>query len=111
MSAAGSSRSRVSAADPTALRSTIAAPLAELDTPCCGNLGRVELLIEAGEIEAARRLVARVVARARAQGGFGVLRDAPQGVLAPAFLSGIAGVGYQLLRVAERGLRSVLAWA
>jgi type 2 lantibiotic biosynthesis protein LanM len=93
-----------------ARRSTLAAPLAAVDTLCCGNFGRIELLLRAGAVPEARRIAAQLVGRARA-GGYRILRDAPPGMFAPGFMCGTAGIGYQLLRLAApEQLPSVSIW-
>lgn len=94
-----------------AIKTTSDAPLAGIDTLCCGNLGRIELLICGGAQRQAQQLAAQVIGRARAEGRYRVLRDAPDGLFTPGFMSGTAGIGYQLLRLAapER-VASMLLW-
>lgn len=88
--------------------------LMNLDTPCCGNLGRIELLLEASDrlakpehLNRARQIGAAVVDRARKVGQYAV--GVRNGIFLPSFHQGMAGVGYQLLRLARPGqLPSVL---
>lgn len=81
------------------------------DHPCCGVLGRAELLLAAGEPARAAVLAARVVARAREKGTYHISRDVPDARYSPGFFQGLSGIGYQLLRVTHPGrLPSVLAF-
>jgi lantibiotic modifying enzyme len=78
------------------------------DHLCCGTLGRAEVLSVAAaalgdpaQHRAARALGRRVLARAAARGGFALLDpDAAQGSDLGLF-SGLAGIGYALLRLAR----------
>jgi type 2 lantibiotic biosynthesis protein LanM len=92
-----------------ALALTRSSPLTPMDHLCCGNLGRAEVLLAAGEIlgepelaEAARELARQVLARGAARGGLAWL---PGGSVAggsgfdPSFFRGAAGAGYTLLRL------------
>lgn len=60
-----------------------------MDIPCCGNLGRIELLLEAsdwGKVEhlnRAREIGARVVARARTTGQYAL--GIQNGIFVPSF--------------------------
>ena len=86
------------------------------DDVCCGNFGRVELLLEAASIERndaltaeAHALASNLVARSRLTGGFryktGTHRQNPS------FFTGVAGIGYQLLRLAgKHPVPSILTW-
>jgi lantibiotic modifying enzyme len=91
-----------------------------LDHLCCGNLGRVDVLLTAGRVlhrdglirEAGGR-AAMVLRRATAHGAFGVrLKESENRCFVPGFFRGTSGIGYLLLRVAcpER-LPSVLAFS
>jgi lantibiotic modifying enzyme len=82
-----------------------------MDHPCCGHLGRAELLLAAGHPERALDLAGQVVARARSAGTYDISRETPDGRYAPGFFQGISGIGYQLLRLTHPGqLPSVLAF-
>jgi lantibiotic modifying enzyme len=94
------------------LATTAAAPLSSLDSLCCGNMGRVETLAVAGrrlarpDLERAAADLARsLVDRAAAAGGFAPRDGRP---LVPGFFQGIAGLGYELLRLERPELPSVL---
>ena len=87
-----------------------------LDYPCCGNLGRVELLLQAEKSLAqshcgdrARALASEIVNDANKRGHYRLgLRNHD---LVPSFHTGMAGVGYQLLRLAKGDeIPSVLLW-
>jgi type 2 lantibiotic biosynthesis protein LanM len=89
-----------------ALESASSAPLNSLDNVCCGTLGRVEVLLEAHRrlgspdtLKKAQRIAKQVVRRAEQNGGYRV--GAQTGVYIPAFYQGMAGVGYQLLRISD----------
>uniref|UniRef100_B8HVI2 Lanthionine synthetase C family protein n=1 Tax=Cyanothece sp. (strain PCC 7425 / ATCC 29141) TaxID=395961 RepID=B8HVI2_CYAP4 len=89
-----------------------------LDHLCCGTFGRIELLLVAAERfdrpelqETARYLATQVVTKATEQGGYRLFANLPPAVLNPNFFQGIAGVGYQLLRLTHPNqISSVLLW-
>ncbi len=90
-----------------ALQTTAAMSLDGPDFLCCGNFGRLELFLTAGlrleqpELLAlARRQAARLVARQAQCGGFRLFEDLPPRVVHPGLFRGIAGIGYELLRLA-----------
>jgi type 2 lantibiotic biosynthesis protein LanM len=101
-----------------ALQSTLDFGVKGVDHPCCGNLGRAEVLLASGqrlsrpELEKAARARAwRVVTRAEQTGGFFLHPMLPKRVDNPSFFQGTAGIGYELLRTARPGLLpSVLLW-
>jgi type 2 lantibiotic biosynthesis protein LanM len=74
---------------------------------CHGALGNLELLLTAAQLlgrpedhDALERSAALVVASIEANGAF---TGAPLGVETPGFMTGLAGMGYELLRLAEPG--------
>ncbi|MFM7363091.1 MAG: type 2 lanthipeptide synthetase LanM family protein, partial [Cuspidothrix sp.] len=89
-----------------------------VDHLCCGNLGRVDILLEASRRLSRPELIAKVpqqmawvVDRAKQTGGFHLFHKVTQGVYHPGFFRGVAGIGYGLLRLAEPDLLpSVLLW-
>ncbi len=99
-----------------AVRATSSESLTELDHPCCGNLGRAELLLEAGrrrgckaQEKQAKELADKVLRRAKRRGHFSLGPET--GICMPSFHQGMAGIGYQLLRLARPDqLPSVLLW-
>jgi lantibiotic modifying enzyme len=86
------------------------------DHLCCGNLGRADFLLIAGlrldrpELVAlAREHAGAALNRAAARGGFIWLGGDDS--MNPSLFQGIAGIGYQVLRLAEpASLPSVLLW-
>jgi lantibiotic modifying enzyme len=74
---------------------------------CHGALGNLELVLTAaqllgrpGDHDALERATALVVASIEANGA---VTGVPLGVETPGFMTGLAGMGYQLLRLAEPG--------
>ena len=101
-----------------ALNTTQQFGLENLDRVCCGNFGRMEMLLVAAaklsrpELqETAQKQGAQVIARAKHTGGFYLLPEIPKDVYNPGFFQGTAGIGYGLLRLAyPDSLPSVLLW-
>lgn len=94
-----------------ALATNSAQPFGNLDHLCCGNLGRAETMLMAGQarLQEARELAGKVIARARQRGRYALGWDS--GPYIPSFHQGMAGAGYQFLRLAMPGkLPSILAW-
>lgn len=99
-----------------ALTTTRETPVLDRDSICCGNMGRVDILLQAsrelGDEELARAaadLAGRVVAGAHRRGHYrGSKPDDPS--FSPTLFTGSAGIGYTLLRLADApDLPSVLA--
>lgn len=81
-----------------------------IDFPCCGNMGRVECLVDAARILERADLLARahdVASRVAERAAF---RGAGPGNpdYRPSFFRGVAGIGYGFLRLAEPEFPSVL---
>jgi type 2 lantibiotic biosynthesis protein LanM len=101
-----------------ALNTTLKFGLQDIDHPCCGNCGRIELLLVAAQklsrpelLETAQKQAAWVVARAKQAGTFHLFPNLPKDVYNPGFFQGTAGIGYELLRLAYPNiLPSVLLW-
>jgi class II lanthipeptide synthase len=101
-----------------ALETTRATPLTDEDHICCGNLGRLDLLIEASRrlgrpelLDEARQRASAVVRRAARNHRYKLFAQAPGVGESLSLFQGIAGVGYQLLRLAEPDrLPCVLLW-
>ena len=99
-----------------AAATTMQEPLGGLDHLCCGNLGRAEALFCAGRklrrddwTNEAYRLTSTVVRRARRNGRYGL--GWTSGPYIPSFHQGMAGIGYQLLRMSRQDLlNSILLW-
>ena len=89
-----------------ALASTGSVKLLPHDHLCCGNAGLMDTLCTAGErlyqgdwTRKALQLAARTIARANKCGGFNIAFR--NGFFNPSLFQGAAGVGYQLLRLAD----------
>ena len=89
-----------------ALASTSRADMLPRDHLCCGNTGLMDTLCTAGErlsqggwSRKARQLAAKTVARGNRRGGFSIAFE--NGFFNPSLFQGTAGVGYQLLRLAD----------
>lgn len=89
-----------------ALRSTSSADLLPRDHLCCGNAGLMDTLCAAGErlpqgewSRKALQLAARTIARSNKRGSFNIAFH--NGFFNPSLFQGTAGVGYQLLRLAD----------
>ncbi|GET37482.1 type 2 lanthipeptide synthetase LanM family protein [Microseira wollei] len=92
--------------------------LQNLDHVCCGNFGRMEVLLlaacklslpELGNI--VQKQAAWVVARTKQVGAFYLFPELSGEVYNPGFFQGTAGIGYQLLRLAyPESFPSVLLW-
>lgn len=101
-----------------ALASTERLSVGATDHLCCGNLGRIDFLLTAGTRLGRPRLVERawqqaavVVSRGKKAGSFALDPLLPRSVFSPGLFQGIAGIGYELLRLAfPDRLPSVLLW-
>jgi type 2 lantibiotic biosynthesis protein LanM len=89
-----------------ALASTSTADLLPRDHLCCGNAGLMDTLCTAGErlpqgewSGQALQLAARTIARVGKRGSFSIAFQ--NGFFNPSLFQGTAGVGYQLLRLAD----------
>lgn len=100
----------------TALHTTQHFGMQDVDHLCCGNLGRVDFLLIASRAlarpelrEAAAEKAAWVVHRAGEQGAYQLLPDFRMRHFNPGLFQGLAGVGYELLRLTDaEDLPSVL---
>ena len=89
-----------------ALETTQVMPLGDADHICCGNFGRLDLLAEASRrlgrpalLDAARRSACLLVRRAARSGRYGLFAQVPGVVDSLSLFHGIAGIGYELLRL------------
>ncbi|MGI8550508.1 MAG: lanthionine synthetase LanC family protein [Dehalococcoidia bacterium] len=96
----------------TALQTTAAHGPEGLDGLCCGEMGRVELLLSAGLqlarpdlVREARHLMQAIVRRAAQRDTYRLLHGLPAGSFHPGPFQGTAGIGHQLLRLARPDLR------
>jgi lantibiotic modifying enzyme len=90
------------------LEHALSAPLSDIDHLCCGNLGRVDSLLQAGWTTAAEELAQHVLERAAGRGTMAWRTAMPPSLFDPTFFTGAAGVGYALLRLAVPSLPCVL---
>lgn len=101
-----------------ALNTTQEFGLRNLDHLCCGNFGRMEVLLVAAQnlldsqlSETAQKQAAQVMARAKYVGAFYLFAGNLKDVYNPGFFQGTAGIGYELLRLAyPDSLPCVLLW-
>jgi type 2 lantibiotic biosynthesis protein LanM len=101
-----------------ALQTTQKYGLQGVDNLCCGNFGRIEVLLMAAQklsrpqlLKIAQQKAAWVVARAEQTGAYQLFPNLPNSVFSPSFFCGTAGIGYELLRLAyPELLPSVLLW-
>lgn len=101
-----------------ALKTTSNSAFSPVDHLCCGNLGRADVLLTAGRrlgrpalIFEAEKRVAGVVRRAAERGSFSLrVSEEENRTFQPGFFRGVSGVGYQLLRLVEPSLPSILSF-
>jgi type 2 lantibiotic biosynthesis protein LanM len=100
-----------------ALQTTRNVGFTPADHLCCGNLGLAEVLWVGTQRLSrpdwqfvAQQQVTNTVARARQTGGYRLFSNLPNAVFNPGFFQGVAGIGYELLRLAGNNLPSVLLW-
>jgi type 2 lantibiotic biosynthesis protein LanM len=102
----------------SALKTTLDTGLPPIDHLCCGNFGRIETLLVASERLArpdlgaiAYQQAGRRVALARRRGNFALTGGVNNAIDVPGFFQGMAGIGYQLLRLGTpHRIPSVLLW-
>lgn len=89
-----------------------------LDNICCGNFSHIEMLLVASKqlshpelLETANNRATQVLSRANQIGYFQLLPHLPADVYSFGFCQGIAGIGYELLRLSCPDLLpSILLW-
>jgi lantibiotic modifying enzyme len=76
----------------------------------CGNVGRIELLVLASQVlddlqslATVSESIVKMVVDIRDNGACGVLSSEIDRVYSPSFYRGMAGIGYQLLRMINPG--------
>jgi type 2 lantibiotic biosynthesis protein LanM len=91
-----------------ALSTTADAPLNRLDHLCCGNMGRVDILLCAAAktrrgdlLGAARSLADRCLVRMKDGGDFQWVLPESSNPFDPSLMTGAAGIAYTLLRLAR----------
>jgi type 2 lantibiotic biosynthesis protein LanM len=88
------------------------------DHLCCGNVGRIELMVVGGQLlgdlqllATARASIAKMVITSKESGAYGLLPHLSNAIFSPSFYRGVAGVGYQILRLIDPELiPSVVLW-
>ncbi|MEH2206508.1 MAG: type 2 lanthipeptide synthetase LanM family protein [Nostoc sp.] len=101
-----------------ALQTTLKYGLQDLDHLCCGNFGRIEVLLVAAQklfrphlLEIAQKQAAWVVAQPDRAVTYHLFNNLPNSLFNPGFFQGTAGIAYQMLRLAyPEMLPSVLLW-
>ncbi|WP_414517106.1 type 2 lanthipeptide synthetase LanM family protein [Nostoc sp. PCC 9305] len=101
-----------------ALQTTLKYGLQGLDHLCCGNFGRIEVLLVAGQklfrphlLEIAQKQTAWLVAQPDRAVTYHLFNNLPNSLFNPGFFQGTAGIAYQMLRLAyPEMLPSVLLW-
>ncbi|WP_414565765.1 MULTISPECIES: type 2 lanthipeptide synthetase LanM family protein [unclassified Anabaena] len=101
-----------------ALQTTQKYGLQGIDHLCCGNFGRIEVLLVAAQklsrpqlLEIAQKKTAWVVTQADKISAYQLFNNLPNSLFNPGFFQGTAGIGYQLLRLAyPEVLPAVLLW-
>ncbi|MEG4107483.1 type 2 lanthipeptide synthetase LanM family protein [Microcoleus sp. S13_C5] len=98
------------------LRTTPTSDLIDVDSIECGNFGKTEMLLLAGQKlirpelrEKALIRASSIVNRGQLTGGYQFLK-LPSSVFNPGLFQGTAGIGYELLRLVEDLLPSVLSF-
>ncbi|RYU90912.1 type 2 lantipeptide synthetase LanM [Mucilaginibacter terrigena] len=87
------------------------------DYLCCGNFGRIDLLLEASrklnkpELTAhIAEITTHIVTQAAREGSYQLFCNTPGTAFKPGLFLGMAGIGYQLLRLHSPNIPSVLLW-
>lgn len=101
-----------------AMQTTQGYALQAIDHLCCGNLGRVEALLVGAQrcsrsdwYQTAYQNATNIVAKAKRNEAYQLFPNLPNSVFNPGFFQGVAGIGYQLLRLAQLDrIPSVLLW-
>jgi len=101
-----------------ALKTTRHHSLHGIDQLCCGNFGRIDILLQAAQqlqqsdlLATAHRQTAWILARSQQVGGFSLFANLPPDVFIPGFFQGSSGIGYTLLRLVEPDrLPCILLW-
>lgn len=100
-----------------ALDATTAVGLGELDHVCCGSMGRIETMLAAAQYRGdetlrgqARAHISEMVRRARKGNGYRLFGNLERSVWNPGLFQGMAGIGYQVLRMRGTSVRSCALW-
>lgn len=101
-----------------ALQTTQKYGLQNVDHLCCGNFGRIEVLLVGAQKlgqeslrSIAQQQATGVITRLEKMGAYQLFPNLPNQVFSPSFFQGTSGIGYELLRLAYPDLLpSVLLW-
>ncbi|HEX6097119.1 MAG TPA: type 2 lanthipeptide synthetase LanM family protein [Thermoanaerobaculia bacterium] len=94
-----------------ALATTRASAFTAPDHLCCGALGKLELVIQAGAFDEAQRAAAAIIRRAGREGRYRLNTTFAETARVPSLFQGTSGIGYQLLRLtAPSRFPAVLLW-
>jgi type 2 lantibiotic biosynthesis protein LanM len=88
------------------------------DHLCCGNVGRIELMVVGSQLlgdiqllETARESIEKMVITSKESSTYGLLPHMPDATFLPSFYRGVAGIGYQILRIINpESIPSVVLW-
>lgn len=94
-----------------AIRAVVASGLHPVDHLCCGNSGRIDVLVEASHrlarpgllVEARSRAAAMIERAAGAHSYTLTTESTAKDLIRPGFFRGLSGIGYTLLRAADPG--------
>ena len=105
----------VSAEILAAIQTTSAHSRCDVDHLCCGTAGLAEVLFVGSTVpgmqaygDAARSMFSAMLRDADCSGGFRLFANLPRSTFCPALFVGLAGIGYQALRLSGADLPSVL---
>jgi type 2 lantibiotic biosynthesis protein LanM len=94
-----------------AVATTRASGFTAPDHLCCGALGKLELLLQAGASDEAQRAAVAITRRARREGRYRLNTSFAETARVPSLFQGTSGIGYQLLRLtAPTQFPPVLLW-
>lgn len=92
----------------TALKTTLRFGVWGADHLCCGNLGRIDVLLTAAQmlkrieiLDIAYKWAKLILTKAERKGHFILNSDLYPGIHFPGFFQGTSGIGYELLRLAR----------
>ncbi|MFM2311235.1 MAG: type 2 lantipeptide synthetase LanM [Cyanobacteriota bacterium] len=88
------------------------------DHLCCGNVGRIELMVAGSQLLGDRQLLAtaresieKMVITSKESSTYGLLPHMPDAIFSPSFYRGVAGIGYQILRtINPESIPPVVLW-
>lgn len=94
-----------------AVQTTLALKTSDVEQACCGDFGRAELLIKAGDLSGGRQVISAAFEKAKTSAGFQLYSGLPRGAYNPGLFQGMAGIGYECLRLMyPEQIPSFLLW-